>query len=124
MQTANVTLDSNVTDLGGGRFSYAWTLTNNGTGDFFQFFQAGPGRGPNFLQPPIPLVAGGTQMDTFIGGPPVIGPWGGRWNAGVSATDPMAQDFLATPEPATLVLFGAGLLGVVAMTRKRFLQKN
>jgi len=59
-QTANVTMDSSVQDLGGGQFLYTWIFTNVGTGDFFQFFQAGPGQGPNFLQPPVPLVAGGS----------------------------------------------------------------
>ncbi len=115
MQTANVTLDSSFS-FAGQLLTLTWELTNNGSGDFFQYFQAGPGQGPRFLFPPIPLSAGMSQTDSVTCVCQVAqGTWGGAWNSGVGATSSEADEFQATPEPATLGLVGLSLLGLAKL---------
>jgi hypothetical protein len=76
MQTANVTLDSSFS-FAGQLLTLTWKLTNNGSGDLFQYFQAGPGQGPKFLFPPIPLSAGMSQTDSVTCVCQVVqGTWG------------------------------------------------
>jgi hypothetical protein len=50
MQTANATLTSSFFFVGQ-NLTLMWRLTNVGSGDLFQYFQAGPGQGARFLFP-------------------------------------------------------------------------
>jgi hypothetical protein len=124
MQTANVTLTSSFS-FAGQLLTLTWKLTNNGSGDFFQYFQAGPGQGPRFLFPdgvvnggpaPPPLAATQSLTDALTCVCTVVqGTWGGAWNSGVGATDSLADEFQATPEPATWGLVGLSLLGLAKL---------
>lgn len=111
--TAHVSLTSTVWPIGGDWWQYHWEITNLGTGDFVEFYCT-PG-GPNFLQNP-PLSPGESEIDGRVGGRPIIGLWGGRWNPDVGLE---VQDYRPIPEPATLFLFGTGLGAVLGFARRR-----
>ena len=127
--TADVDMISTVVQVGA-QWDYKWTITNSGSGDFVRYFQAGPGRGPKFLKV-VPLsgshaapcdypagwpVGPSVQVDTFTGGAPVLGVWGGGWNPDTGLE---AQHFMATPEPGSLALLATGAAIVALITRRR-----
>lgn len=125
--TANVTLESTAIPIGGGKWQYDWTITNNGTGPLVEYLGPKP---PNFLQsPPLFGTAGPdripgngddvgaeSESDSMIGGRPVIVRWGGRWNP---ATGLDADRLAPVPLPASLPLLGGALLLLFGKGRKR-----
>jgi len=128
--TASVSMDSLVLPIGGGWFAYTWTITNSGTGPFVQYWDTG--NGPNFLQAP-PLygtagpdrlpgtaddVAPGWEVDRRVGGPPVLGLWGGVWNP---EAGPEAQRYDPVPEPGA---FWTALLGVAVLMGPKLIPRR
>lgn len=127
--TANVSMTSEVFPAGA-NFLYIWTITNTGTGPMVTYFDTG--NGPNFLLDPegngglfgtagvdrIPGTADDlvpeTEVDLRVGGPPVIGLWGGTWNPSTGTEVPRLEPI---PEPATLLLLGSGLAGLLFRPR-------
>ena len=115
-QTANVSMSSTAEQINANSWLYTWTLFNHGTGDFVDYFDTG--NGPNFLQF-TPLKAGQMQVDTRIGGRPVIGHWGGRWNPEM---DPAAARLEPGPIPLApagiMLLAGIGCFGLLSRRRR------
>jgi hypothetical protein len=110
-QTANVSVTSIVVPEGN-KWRYNWTISNAGSGTFVEWFGPKP---PNFLQGP--LIAGATQTDTLLNGPPVVKAWGGRWNPEVGEEAPYLSP-APVPLPASVFLLGAAL-GLMSAIRRR-----
>ncbi len=129
--SANVSLMSEAVGIGGNSWKYTWEITNSGTGPFVSYVDTG--RGPNFLQDP-PLfgtagpdripgtpddVAPETEIDMRVGGPPIIGLWGGAWNPEVETLEAMRFEPIPEPSNALFVVTGLGLVAVWRWRRIR-----
>ena len=132
--TAEWTLTSLVTNIGGGQWLYEWELTNDGTGDIYAWWGPNP---PNFINtvnnfgnleidgsagPTADLsTAPAVNRDGLVGGPPIIAFYGLGFNPD---TDITGQYLMPVPEPGTILLFGVGLFGLVGIGVKRRRKKS
>ena len=114
VKTANVSMTSEVAQIGPKQFRYTWTIINTGTGDFFNYKDTG--NGPDFLKAP-PLSPNESETDVKVGGPPVIGQWGGSWNPEVGL-DAERLEPSPIPLPATVLLMLGAFSALAGLKRR------
>jgi len=112
---SDIHLDINGSAGNGGLGSVGETVTTNGFG----------GTTVATLQASIPVASGDVASSNIV--PPVVQLWaekdvivtGGNNANGFASISEIDQSYSQVPEPSTMMLVGLGLMGVVAVNRKR-----